>query len=233
MGKGGAGKSIIAGTVCRHLARKQLNVLALDVDTMPGLAYSLGTDSREPTLPTGLAEMVEGKGWRVVTGARPSRLVDRYSARGPDGVRLLALGKLPHRVEPTVTVAFRYVMERFRRPGWSLVADLAAGTRQPMFRWARFASVVLIVVEPNAKSILSARRLRAVATHVIANKVSSRADVDLISSAVDLPLAGVLPYDEFLAEAERRGIAPIDLAPDAPLVKAGGELASRLAEGQL
>jgi hypothetical protein len=74
---------------------------------------------------------------------RPAALVDRYARIGPDGVGFLELGKLPGQVEPTVTVAFRYVLEGFRRKGWSMIADLAAGTRQPMFGWAGFARTIL------------------------------------------------------------------------------------------
>jgi len=41
VGKGGSGKSTIVGTLARLLARDGEWVLALDVDTMPGLAYSM------------------------------------------------------------------------------------------------------------------------------------------------------------------------------------------------
>lgn len=92
-------------------------------------------------LPAGLAERVDGKTgkrWKVVKGAGLVHLVTQYAAPASDGVRFLELGKLPGGVEPSVTVAFRHVKERFRRPGWAVVADLAAGTRQAMFGWACF-----------------------------------------------------------------------------------------------
>ncbi len=228
VGKGGTGKSALAGTVCRQLARRGHRVLALDVDTMPGLAVSLGMPPDGARLPTGLAERVEGKGWQVVKDARPARLVDRYAARAADGIRFLELGKLPGQVEPTVTVAFRHVMERFRRPGWALVADLAAGTRQAMFGWVRFARVVIVVADPSAKSVLTARRLLPMATHLVANKVRAPSDLAAITASVPLPLLGAIPYDETLAEAERRGLAPIDFAPDSPAVRATEELVGRL-----
>jgi CO dehydrogenase maturation factor len=135
VGKGGAGKSALAGTLCRQLARHGGRVLALDLDTMAGLALSLGLGADGARLPSGLAERIEGKGWQVKAELRPARLVDRYAMIGPDGVGFLELGKLPGQVEPPVTVVFRYLLERFRRRGWSMVADLAAGTRQPMFGW--------------------------------------------------------------------------------------------------
>lgn len=232
MGKGGAGKSALAGTLCRHLARRGVRVLAMDLDTMAGLGLSLGLGTDGARLPTGLAERIEGQGWRVKPGTRPARLVDRYARIGPDGVGFLELGKLPGQVEPTVTVAFRFVLERFRRRGWSVVADLAAGTRQPMFGWAGFARMVLVVADPSSKSTLTARRLvnAGVGTHLVANKVQSPADLAAIEAAVPLPLLGWVPYDVQLVAAEAHGRAPIDAAPDAPAVHAVGELASRLQE---
>lgn len=233
LGKGGTGKSTIAGTVCRHLARHGRPVLALDVDTAPGLAISLGVSGGEGRLPARRAELVEregGRRWEMVKGSRPARLVDRFSIEAADGIRFLELGKLPDRVEPSVSVAFRYVLERFRRPGWAVVADLAAGTRQPMFGWARFATFRIVVVEPSSKSTLTARRLVSTATHVVANKVRSGDDIDRIAAAVPLPILGVIPYDRDVIEAESRGVAPIDFSAHAPAVEAAGDLATRLEE---
>jgi CO dehydrogenase maturation factor len=234
VGKGGAGKSLIAGTLCRQLARAGECVLAMDVDTMVGLSISLGlAESATAGLPVGLAERVEGKGWQVRRGVRPAKLVDRFAGRGPDGVRYLELGKLPTSVEPSVTVAFRHVLEGFRRVGWSVVADLAAGTRQPMFGWARFARTVVVVADPSAKSLLAARRLMraGVGTHLVANRVDGDADISLIQESVMLPLLGWVPYDANVADAERNGAAPIDATPNSPAVKAIGDLAAGLVGG--
>src|SRR5262249_58961652 len=76
-----------------------------------------------------------------------------------DGIRVLVLGKLPGGVRPDVTTAFRHVVTEFREHGWSVVGDLAAGTRQACFGWAGFATTVVLVVEPTAAAILAARRL--------------------------------------------------------------------------
>ena len=208
-------------------------MLAMDVDTMLGLSISLGLGSEvSASLPNGLAERVEGKGWQILKErrVRPANLVDRFARIAPDGVRYLELGKLPNSVEPSVTVAFRHVLGGFRRPGWSIVADLAAGTRQPMFGWARFARTVIVVVDPSAKSLIAARRLvrAGIGTHVIANKVESDADVTAVHDGVGLPLLGAVPYDASVAEAERNGAAPIDATPGAPAVRVISDLAVRL-----
>jgi CO dehydrogenase maturation factor len=204
----------------------------MDVDTMVGLSISLGIGEHVARLPAGYAERVDGKGWQVKRGVRPARLVDRFASPGPDGVRYLELGKLPGEVEPSVSVAFRYVLERFRRPAWTVVGDLAAGTRQPMFGWARFARTVIVVADPTAKSLLAARRLvrAGVGTHLVANRVETRADIATVQAAVDLPLLGVVPYDAVVADAERGGAAPIDVAPESRAVSAIDDLALRLLE---
>ena len=230
IGKGGAGKSTLAGTTCRFLARSGHRILALDVDTLPGLGLSLGYRNGVPRLPDGLARRVEGKGWQVVEGFRPAELVDRYSGEAPDGIRYLELGKLPGGVKPAVTMAFRQVMDRFRRRGWTMIADLAAGTRQPYAGWAGFADIKVIVSDPSAKGLLTARRLAAVGTHVVATKVRADGDAEHVEATVGLPLLGVIPYDEELAEAERQGLAPFDVVPHARAVRAVSEVAVRLAE---
>jgi len=249
VGKGGTGKSVICGTLARVLARRGHRVLALDVDTMPGLALSLGLalDAADDAgLPEDLGERHEERGWVLKEGVDVAELVARHAIPAPDGVRFLQLGKLPGRVKPGSTTAFRAVLEEFRAEGWTLVADLAAGTRQPFFGWSDFAEVVLIIVEPTAKAMLSARRLAKLANErktdegetrqpslvgFVANKLSSEKDLQRIERALAgrlLPLLAELPYDEQLAAAERLGRAPIDVAPDAPAVVAIRELVARL-----
>ena len=128
-------------------------------------------------------------------------------------------------------VAFRWVMESFRRPGWDVVADLAAGTRQPMFRWTRFAGVVVVVCDATAKSIATARRLEKVGTHLVVNRAAGQADIDRVISAVTLPLLGVVPDDPAVGEADRAGHALIDAAPASPAVRSIRQIATRLVEG--
>ena len=235
VGKGGSGKSVLSGTLARVLARRGQRVLALDVDTMPGLAFSLGIPVHDAGLPEELGERQEGRGWVVRDGVTAEDLVERYAVAAPDGVRFLQLGKLPSRVKPGSTTAFRHVLEEFRSDGWSLVGDLAAGTRQPFFGWADFAQVIAVVVEPSAKSLLSARRLAGLAGTVdgrtvgmVANKVRGGDDLRLIAQGTNLPLIGVIPFDEELAAADRAGRAPLDAAPASPAMAAVEGLAATL-----
>ena len=67
---------------------------------------------------------------------------------------------------------------------------------------------------------------------LIANKIKD--DHELVAvrefaSQHDLELAGVVPFDEKLPEAERAQRAPLDFAPDSPALVAIGQLAERIA----
>lgn len=238
IGKGGSGKSSIAGTLARLLARKGNRVLAADVDTLPGLSYSIGLGQvLDAGLPAELAERREKAGWVMREPVSAEELVERHAVRAPDGVLFLQLGKLPGNVRPGSTVAFRHVLDGFRKPGWSMVGDLAAGTRQSSGGWAGFAEVVAVVVEPSRASLTAARRLRAfVGEHakvgVVINK-AGRGDPftgQQISQELQLPFWGEVPYDEQVAAADRRGIAPIDAAPTSEAVAAVERLLLRLGE---
>ncbi len=235
VGKGGSGKSVIAGTLARLLARDHRPVLALDIDTLPGLAYSIGLGPiSDAGLPEDLAERREGQGWVLREPISAETLVDRYALAAPDGIRFLQLGKLPGHVRPGSVVAFRHVVESFRKDGWSIVGDLAAGTRQGFGGWAGFASLIAIVLEPTQAAAVSARRLSRLAETVpaarlgiIVNKVTGR-ETHKPWESLDLPLWAALPFDAEVAEAERLGVAPVDYAPKAAAVAAIAELVPRL-----
>ena len=59
-GKGGSGKTSISGTLARLIARDGHSVLAIDGDTNPNLALTLGIPAERindlPVLPSGLLE---------------------------------------------------------------------------------------------------------------------------------------------------------------------------------
>jgi len=236
VGKGGSGKSVIAGTVARILARENQRVLALDVDTLPGLAFSLGLGRiTDAGMPEELGERQEGKGWVLREEISAAALVDRYALDAPDGIRFLQLGKLPGQVRPGSVVAFHHVVDSFRRPGWSIVGDLAAGTRQGFAGWAGFAELIGIVVEPTSSALLSAQRLSAlshtipgVRTGLIINKSREDDGIRERLTNLGLPVWAEIPYDVEVAMAEREGAAPIDMAPVSAAVTAIARLVTEI-----
>ena len=96
-GKGGSGKTSISGTMCRVLARDGHRVLAIDGDSNPNLALTLGIDSSRfnsvPTLPRDLiARTPEGVGLTKSL----EEVCASHSLTGPDGVTLLVMAHPQH-----------------------------------------------------------------------------------------------------------------------------------------
>ncbi|MBA2318578.1 MAG: hypothetical protein H0V93_12495 [Euzebyales bacterium] len=232
VGKGGSGKSMISGTIVRLLGAAGEPVLALDSDPLPGLAFSVGIPQHDAGLPEeAVVERPEGEdGPRFRLAEDAVTLAERHARVGPDGVRFLQIGKAGSRAggnQGRSLHAFRHVAAGLDDGPWHLVGDLPGGTRQPFFGWARWARLVLVVVEPVSASILTGRRLarlgqveggpRVVA---VASKVDGPADTELVAGRTGLPVIAAVPHDPAVAAAERLGSAPLDHDPDAPAVQA-------------
>jgi CO dehydrogenase maturation factor len=95
---------------------------------------------------------------------------------------------------------------------------------------AMYADTMLIVVEPYFKSLETGRRMAALARDLgltrvalVANKIRDEREVEAVrefAAKHDIEMAGVVPFDERLPEAERAQASPLDFAPDAPAVAA-------------
>ncbi len=230
VGKGGAGKTLISGTLARLLARRGRRVLAADLDTNPGLTFTLGMPDGEAGLPLEALERHEGAayGWQLASGLSPAEAVERFAIPAPDGVRYLGLGKIvePEKLVPRRSVvAIQQILVGFGDPGWDVVGDLEAGTTTLFERYHLFADHVLVVVGPAWRSALTARRLQPLIgdlpTTVIANRFREEPDHPGLHPALRIP------FDPEVAEAERLGVAPLDYCPDSPAIRAIDELAER------
>jgi len=245
VGKGGAGKSVIAGTMARVLARDGERVLALDSDLLPGLSLTLGLGVDPAPAPLrDAAEKDENGRWRLKPGIGPARAVQRYATDGPDGIRLLQAGKTPREgLEPimgSVNAYYRVVhrlgdVKSFE--SWTMLGDLPAGPRHIAFDWAPYARTYVVVVQPSAQSALAGRRVARIARMrdgvkvvFVANRVKGRADVTHVEKLVGERVIAAVPADEDVAEAERLGNAPIDHAPDSAAVAEVERLTATLRE---
>ena len=87
-----------------------------------------------------------------------------------------------------------------------------------------------VVVEPYYKSLETGRRMSVLGKDLglervalVANKIRDDHELDAVrefATANELAIAGVIPYDERLPEAERAQRAPLDFAPSSPAVEA-------------
>lgn len=237
IGKGGAGKSAVAGIFCRVLARQTGRpVVAIDSDPLPGLAISLGLPNTDTPLP---AELVEKVGddpstatWELVPGTDARKVVEQYAPLGGDGVRLLQWGKLHGHVRVLMQSqeAFRLVVKSLAETDAHLVGDLPGGTRQPFFGWGGFADVLVVVAETTPASMLSAKRLANLTSRkgkdgdqvivAVANKSVHPDDASRLAEYSGLRVIGSIPRDPAVGDAERAGVALLDHVPSAPAVEA-------------
>lgn len=243
VGKGGSGKSVVAGTLARVLARRGHRVLALDSDTLPGLSISLGADVPDDVPLNAAAERNEKGRWHLVKGVGAARAVQRFATDAPDGVRLLQIGKtdrrglMPNRASHN---AFYQVVHRLDGvrflEDWVILGDLPAGPRQTAFDWAPYARHFLLVVEPTWQGMLTARRIVRIVRQqrddaefsLIVNKVTPEADVTRAEQFLGVPLLGTVPADDDVHRAERAGVALLDVAPGSAAVHAIERLADAL-----
>jgi CO dehydrogenase maturation factor len=101
-GKGGSGKTTIAGTLARVLAKNELPVLAVDGDSNPNLAITLGIPKEEifkiePVPRTVLVDVVDADGKKVTAlSLSPDQIIEKYGVKARDGVMLLLMGRVDH-----------------------------------------------------------------------------------------------------------------------------------------
>ncbi len=119
-------------------------------------------------------------------------------------------------------------------PDRTVVADFEAGLGT-VLRLDAPVHVVVVVVEPTAKSLEVGRRAVESVTEgrlgrviVVANRVRNDADSARIRDVFPDLETVLVPDDPAIVDAERQGVAPLDAAPDAPGVRALVGLAERL-----
>ena len=243
-GKGGVGKTSIAGTLARQLGRDGHSVLALDNDLNPNLSLTLGIPAERladlPTLPHSLARLLP-TGELVLTKSIED-IVAIYAHTAPDGVKLL-VGAQPTEANTGCFGFMHHTVGRVLRaaanlPGEVCILDTEASTEHLCLGTAKFADAMYAVVEPYFKSLETGRRIALLARDLgiprvglIANKVRDAKDLATVREFAErheIELAGSVPQDDCFFAAERAAVAPIDFAPDAPAVVAIGELGRSL-----
>lgn len=94
---------------------------------------------------------------------------------------------------------------------------------------------VLVVVEPTPKSIEVGQRAAELARDkmlgrlvIVASRVRNDADLATLAEAFPDQEIVPIPDDPAIVEADRKGVAALDLAPDSPAVQALCQLARSL-----
>lgn len=245
VGKGGAGKSSITGTVARILGARGESVVVLDTDPMPGLAYSIGVAQSDAGVPEEAFEQYVAAGHlqqRLRLDLDAEDALARYSQLAPDGVRFLPLGKTrgDRRQGGVRQQAYLDFVSRLTTTDRHIIGDLPGGTRQPFFGWADFADIVVVVVEPTPASMLSGQRLARLSgmsskprVLAVVNKTRATTDVQMVAQKTGLPVIGAVGFDPQMEAADRLGLALIDFDDRAPAVLDVDDVVSALLDEEV
>ncbi len=249
-GKGGSGKTSISGTLARLFARRGHEVLAIDGDSNPNLALTLGVDpdlmDAVPTLPPDLLRRTSGGGVELTRSFE--EVAATHSLEAPDGVRLLVMA-LPKYAGTGCLCSMHAVVKTLIEAAPTgerdvTILDTEASPEQFSRGTTQHADGVLTVVEPYYKSMETGRRMAALALDlgipeigIVANKVRDEHELGALqefAEANGLTIAGVVPFDGQMQEAERERLSPFDFNADAPAVSAIDDLIDGvLANGNL
>ncbi len=225
VGKGGVGKTTVSALLARAYADRGDRVVAIDTDSNPNLGVSLGLSMAEmeavPVLPRSV--LVGSKG-----AASAVALIEDYGRPTPAGATLLSAIRVSAAGAGCTCGGHATVRsllgDALTESADVTLVDMEAGLEHLSRSGGTLAhaDVLLAVVEPTRKSMITAGRTVALAAELgldrvfgLGNKVRSAADEDFLASMTaeyGVPLAGVIPYEAELAEADRTG-RPVDTVP--------------------
>jgi CO dehydrogenase maturation factor len=239
-GKGGVGKTLLAGGLAHGFAERKYKTIAIDADSSPNLALTLGLTAEEARKIKPISdnkELVESKtnsGYNGIYNLnfRVDDIVKDYSVPTPLGVNLIVMGTV-HSMgagcmcAPTAVIRalLRYLVVETDE---AIVLDLEAGVEHIGRGTARQVDVLLIVADSNLKSLEIAKHIHDMAQeagmkqlYLVGNRVMNDEQKAAIQSYADkngIQVLDFIPFDTKITESDMMGKTPL-LNKDFPSVK--------------
>ncbi len=245
-GKGGVGKTTIAALVIKYLLENRPGtILAIDADPSSNLNTVLGMplewtvgDIREDLLRQVQQSLTAG-GAAMGTlsgGMTKQEYLDfevRSSLAEGDRVDLIAMGRPEGPgCYCAVNHNLRQVIDSLGRHYSYIVMDNEAGMEHLSRRTTRDVQTLLIISDPSPRGITAAGRIAAFRhsldihienAYLVLNGLREDTIPQPLQDqieALDIPLLGVIPYDEGLYPFEISGRPFLEMPADSPLVQA-------------
>jgi CO dehydrogenase maturation factor len=231
-GKGGTGKTTLAGILAHFFRSDGYKVLAVDADPDANLASAIGIP---PELALSLKPISEQRQLiKERTGANPRQFGQLFKLNPtvsdiPDdfsldyqGIKLLVMGAVRKGGEgcacPENVLLKNLLSEIILERKEVVIVDMEAGIEHLGRATAGSIERLLIVVEPGARSIETAKKIMKLGKEIglqdfgiIGNKILDKHQREWIKKRFDQNLIfGMIPFDQNILEADLQQKSPID-----------------------
>jgi CO dehydrogenase maturation factor len=252
-GKGGVGKTTIAGMVIKYLVQRQPGpVLAIDADPSSNLNMVLGLDLdwtvgeiREDML-SQVKESLTFGGAAMGTmpgGVSKREYLDmqiRSSLAEGERFDLIAMGcSEGPGCYCAVNHNLREVIDSISKNYAYIVIDNEAGMEHLSRRTTRDVQHLLIVTDPTQRGIVAAERIasfrneldiRIEKAYLVLNRLEGEIHSALEQriAGLDIPLLGVVPADRTLTEYEFNGRPLVEVSEESPVYRVVAEMMGKI-----
>jgi CO dehydrogenase maturation factor len=232
-GKGGVGKTTLAGVMARILAQRGKKVLAIDADPDANLASALGFPKEMVEKLTPLIAMTalveERTGAKKGTYGAMFKLNPRVDDI-PDelgvsyrGVKLLVLGAISQGGGgcfcPENVLLKSLMQHLFVGRDEVVIVDMEAGLEHLGRGSTEYVDALIVVIEPGLRSISTTKQIRKLAADLgvkkvlgVGNKIITDEDRKIIEEHLsDLEILGHLSFNPKILQADRDGVSPYDI----------------------
>ncbi len=232
-GKGGVGKTTLAGVLSRVFAAEGSNVLAIDADPDANFASSLGIKEEEYSkivpfskmkeLAQERTESQEGYGSYFKLNPKVDDLPEQYSLEHK-GVRLLTMGTVDQGgsgcVCPEHTLLKRLMKHLLFERDDIVIMDMEAGIEHLGRATAESVDALVVVVEPGRRSIQTASQIYKLANdigiknvYVVGSKVKDKEDIGFLRSQLkDFEVIGAVSLNDDVKKADLQGVSAYDIS---------------------